>query len=129
MQCKYEKLKLTRAQDRRAKATDEQVREMRELYENGMTQREIAQKYGLGRSTVCYIVSDRARENLAKYMKIHPRRRRTKKEAAEYMRELRSYKKSLYQDAVGGTNTEFCVSCGEEIPEGRLVCPKCEVAP
>jgi hypothetical protein len=23
-------------------------------------------------------------------------------------------------------NTELCVSCGAEIPEGRMVCPKCE---
>lgn len=127
MPMKYEKLKLTRAQDRRAKVTDEQVREMRKLYENGMTQREIARKYGLGIATVSYNVSDRARENQAKYKKIHPPRRRTKEEAAEYMRDLRSYKKGLSNSSVGGTNTEFCISCGDEIPEGRLVCPKCEV--
>lgn len=24
------------------------------------------------------------------------------------------------------TGSETCVSCGDEIPEGRMVCPKCE---
>ena len=23
-------------------------------------------------------------------------------------------------------NSNFCVCCGEEIPEGRMVCPNCE---
>ena len=26
-------------------------------------------------------------------------------------------------------NSNYCVCCGEEIPEGRMVCPACEKSP
>lgn len=98
MPSKSDKIKLTRAQDRRAKATDEQVKEMRELYAKGATQKAIAEKYGLSRQTVCYIVNEKAHANLAEYRKKNPPKRRTKKEAAAYMRDLRKYKTSIYRE-------------------------------
>ena len=90
-----DKIRLTRAQDRRAKVTEEQCKEMRALYGEGATQYAIAEKYGISQSAVSYIVSPKAHENLRKYRLINPPKRRTKKEAADYQRNLRAYKKSL----------------------------------
>lgn len=90
-----DKVRLTRKQDRRARFDDEQVKEMRELYAQGWTQKAIAERYGANQSTVCYIVSEYARDGLAKYRKINPPKRRTKEEACGYMRNLRQYKKDL----------------------------------
>ena len=101
MPSKAYKTKLTRAQDRRAKATDEQVKEMRELYAKGATQKAIAEKYGLSPQTVCYIVNEKAHENLAKYRKIHPPKRRSKEEMAAYMCDLRKYKMNIYKEKNG----------------------------
>ena len=27
------------------------------------------------------------------------------------------------------TNADFCVCCGEPVPDGRMVCPSCEMNP
>lgn len=98
MSCIADKIKLTRAQDRRAKATDEQVKEMRELYAQGSTQKAIAEKYGLSPQTVCYIVNEKAHANLAEYRKKNPPKRRTKQESTAYMRDLRKYKTEIYRE-------------------------------
>jgi predicted transcriptional regulator len=92
---KFDKIHLNREQDRRAKFTAEQVKEMRELYSKGYKQKEIAEIFKTRQSTVCYIVSDRARQHLAEYRKINPPKRRTTQESRKYARELRKYKKEL----------------------------------
>lgn len=92
-----DKIRLTRAQDRRAKVTEEQCEEMRALYGEGMPQYAIAKKYGISKSAVCYIVSPKAHENLRKYRQINPPKRRTKEEMKIYKRSLRAYKKQFYK--------------------------------
>ena len=91
----YDKIKLNRKQDRRARFTDDDVCRMRELYQKGYTQSVIAGLFGASRSTVSYIVSDGARQRLAEYKRLHPPKRRTAEEARVYMRDLRKYKRSL----------------------------------
>lgn len=95
MACKVDKMRLTRKQDRRARFTDEQVKEIRELYAKGYTQRAIAEIYRTCQSTIGYIVSEDAHRHLAEYRKINPPKRRTKEESKTYMRDLRAYKKEL----------------------------------
>lgn len=90
-----DKIKLNRKQDRRARFTDEEVNEMRELYAKGWTQKAIAEQYGTHQSTVGYIVSENSHKHLAEYRKTNPPKRRTKDEAKVYMRELRKYKRTL----------------------------------
>ena len=92
MPSKVDKIKLTRKQDRRAKFDDKQVKEIRELYAKGYTQKAIAEIYKTNQSTICYIVSDKAHQHLAAYRKTNPPKRRTKEEARNYQRNLRSYK-------------------------------------
>lgn len=92
-----DKVRLNRKQDRRAKFTDEQVKEMRDLYAKGYTQKAIAEIFRTRQSTVCYIVSDNAHNHLAEYRQYNPSKRRTKEEACKYMRELRNYKKKLIE--------------------------------
>ena len=101
MACKADRIRLNRSQDRRAKFTDEQVAEMRNLYAKGWTQKAIAELYGTHQSTVSYIVSELAHENLAKYRKENPPKRRTREEAKLYMRDLRKYKSTIHQPPKG----------------------------
>lgn len=100
MPCKVDKMKLNREQDRRAKFTAEQVKEMRKLYAKGYTQKAIAEIFRANRSTVGYIVSDKARHHLADYRKEHPPKRRTREEARQYARDLRRYKNLLVKGGV-----------------------------
>ena len=93
-----DKIRLTREQDRRAKVTEAQCEEMCALWNEGMLQREIAEKYGMSQSAVSYIVSQQARDNLRKYRQINPPRRRTREEENEYLRDLRSYKKQILKE-------------------------------
>ena len=124
MACKVDKIKLNRSQDRRAKFTDEQVAEMRNLYTKGCTQKAIAELYGTHQSTVSYIVSELAHENLAKYRKEHPPKRRTKEKMRLYMRDLRSYKSTIHQRRKGrGRMTKTCTVCG--CPYVGASCPNC----
>ena len=90
-----DKFNLNRAQSRRAKATDEDVAEMRRLYSKGLTQKAIAEMFNMSQSAVSYIVSLKARENLKKYRQKNPPKKRTREEAALYMRDLRKYKRDL----------------------------------
>lgn len=100
MPCPCDKIKLNRKQDRRARFTDEQVEEMRELYAKGYTQKVIAELYGTHQSTVGYIVSEKAHEHLAEYRKANPPKRRTTEESKIYMRDLRKYKRELMKGGV-----------------------------
>lgn len=63
-----DKIRLNRKQDRRARFTDEEVNEMRELYAKGWTQKVIAEHFGTHQSTVGYIVSEKAHEHLAEML-------------------------------------------------------------
>lgn len=50
------KKKLTREQDKRAKVADEQVEEIYRLYDEGYTQKAIAEMFGITQQNVCYIL-------------------------------------------------------------------------
>ena len=90
-----DKMQLNRKQDRRARFTDKQVSQMRDLYKKGYTQKAIAEIFGTRQSTVCYIVSHKTHNHLAEYRRENPSKRRTKEEACKYMQDLRTYKKKL----------------------------------
>lgn len=68
---------------------------MRELYHSGLSQKAIADIFGVSQSSVSYIVSDTAKTNLVEYRKQNPSKKRTKEQAREYARALRAYKKEL----------------------------------
>ena len=95
MPLKIDKLRLTRAQDRRTKLSDEQVAEIINLYSKGFTQKSIANKFGVRQNTISYIVSEKSKETLRNYRQENPPKRRTREEASLYMKDLRNYKKSL----------------------------------
>lgn len=95
MPSKVDKVKLTRDQDRRSKVTDDQITEMRKLYDQGFTQCAIAKMFEISQSAVCYIVSEKARKTLREYRQAHPPKRRTPEEARLYARDLRKYKTEL----------------------------------
>ena len=98
MASKCDSLKLSRAQDRRAKATDEQVAEMKRLYDNGTTQKAIGEMFNMSQAAVGYIVSDKARQGLREYRLKNPPKRRTKEEQTAYIRDLRKYKKEIMEN-------------------------------
>lgn len=128
MPSKVDKIKLTRKQDRRAKFDEEQVKEIRELYAKGYTQKAIAEIYGTNQSTISYIVSEKAHQHLAEYRKVNPPKRRTKAEARNYQKELRAYKAKIL-DSYPKKKKEFnegadCSKCkfARRIDEITLVC-------
>lgn len=98
MPSKIDKFNLTRAQDRRAKLSDEQVEEIKDLYSKWHTPKEIAIKFGVCQHTISYIVSKKSRETLRKYRLKNPPKRRTREGSKLYMRDLRRYKKEIQEE-------------------------------
>lgn len=97
MPTKIDKYKLPRKHDRRYKVSEEDEAQMRELYHCGMSQKDIADIFGISQSSVSYIVSDYSKNNLIEYRKRNPSKKRTKEEAREYARTVRAYKKELIE--------------------------------
>lgn len=97
---RIDKVPMPRSHDRRVKVTDDQRRRMKQLYNAGWTQQEIADHFGVSKSAVCYIVSPKAGVNLRYYQQEHPPKPRTTEESRLYMRELRERK----------SNITFCVN-------------------
>lgn len=95
MPCKVDKVALTREQDRRYKTTKADCEEMRKLKKQGLTNKEIAKRFGVSPSTVSYIVNENVRQTLREYRLKNPPKRRTTEEAREYAKSLRQYKKKL----------------------------------
>lgn len=98
MPYKSEKLKLSEAQDRRRKLTDEQKEEIKRIYSEGkLGTRPIAAQFGVSRSTIQIIVNPAIKERHKKHSAEHWRDYRpTKEEWAETIREHRRYKQELY---------------------------------
>ena len=90
-----DKYKLPGKYDRRRRTSDEERESMKRMYAVGISQRRIAEIFGVCQSTVLYIVSKKARDNLAAYRKANPQKRRTSEEMRDYMRDLRSYKRGV----------------------------------
>ncbi len=98
MPYKSEKLKLSAAQDRRRKLTDEQKEEIKRIYKSGVCgQRPLAKQFGVSRSLIQIIVNPAIAEKKKQRIKDHWRDYRpTKEEWAETIREHRRYKQELY---------------------------------
>ena len=97
MPSKIDSYKLPRKHDRRYRTSEKDVIKMKELYIAGISQKSIADIFGISQSAVSYAVSDRAKANLAEYRKNHPPKQRTKSQARDYARALRAYKKKIIQ--------------------------------
>ena len=98
MPYKSEKIKLDPSQDRRRKLTDEQKREIKQIYESGVCgTRPLAKQFGVSRSLIQVIVNPNIAEAKRKRMKEHwMDYRPSKEEWASTMREHRQYKQTLY---------------------------------
>ena len=95
-----ENIPLTREQDRRVKLSDEQRKEIREKYAEGLySQRKLAAEYGISRRLVCFIVHPekeiKCREQYKERRK-DGRYKETKEKRAALQRNLRRYKQELY---------------------------------
>lgn len=98
MPSKIDRYKIPREYDRRRKTTDEDVEKMRELYHEGLTQKIIADIFGVSQSAVSYAVSDKAKDRLTEYRKHNPsKNNRTKEQSRRYSKELRARKKAIIE--------------------------------
>lgn len=100
MPYKAEKMKLQGLQDRRKRLTDEQRKEIKELYGTGFySLNDLAKKFGCSKKTVLLIVNKDSAERAKQYRKEHWKEwQRTGEEWNEIVREHRKYKHKLYQD-------------------------------
>lgn len=91
-----DQLKLPWEEDKRRKMTEEQIAEAKDLYKKGYTQKEVAEKLGVSRTTIGYVVSETAKQRLLEYRKEHPLKKRPKEEQSVYIRNLRERKKKIF---------------------------------
>ena len=99
MPYKSEKIKLQGLQDRRKRLTDEQRKEIRELYETGCySLNNLAKKYEVSKKTILLIVNDESAEGAKQYRKEHWKEwHRTGEEHREAIKKTRRYKHELYK--------------------------------
>lgn len=95
--CEYKKVKLGEY-DRRRKLTDDQKEEIKKLYKTGLfSQRKLAEQFGVSRRLITIIVNPESAEKVRQRIKEHWKEyQQTKEEHAKSMRELRKFKKDLY---------------------------------
>lgn len=100
MPYKSEKIKLKGLQDRRKRLTDEQRKEIEELYGTGMfSLNDLAKKFNVSKKTVLLIVNKDSAEKAKQYRKDHWRDwKMTGEEWNKTIREHRQYKQQLYKD-------------------------------
>ena len=98
MPYKSEKIKLNELQDRRKKLTDEQKKEIEELYGTGCySLNKLAKRFDVSKSTILLIVNKDSAERVKQYRKEHWKEwQRTGEERNRAMREHRRYKQELY---------------------------------
>ena len=98
MPYKSTKIKLSPAQDRRRKLTEEQKEEIKKIYAEGIIgQRPLAKQFGVSRSTIQLIVNPDRAKAVKERAKEHWRDYRPDKEEwAKTIREHRHYKQQLY---------------------------------
>lgn len=97
MPSKYDRIRLDIPNDKRYRTTEEDRERMRQLYNEGWTQKEIAMEYGIAQSTVVYIVSPKARESRSEYAKMHPNKSRSREDNRRYKKELRERKRTIVE--------------------------------
>lgn len=97
MPYKSEKIKLQGLQDRRKKLTDEQRKEIRELYGTGhYSLNGLAKQFEVSKKTILLIVNNDSAENAKRYRKEHWKEwQQTKEEHNEAIKKTRRYKQSL----------------------------------
>ena len=99
MPYKSEKCKLSPAQDRRRKLTENQRQQIRDLYATGMySLQEIADRFPCCKKTVLLIVNPESAAKAKQYTAANWRKyQQTKEQRAATQRALRHYKQELYQ--------------------------------
>lgn len=100
MPYKSEKIKLKGMQDRRKRLTDEQRKEIEELYgTGGYSLNGLAKMYDVSKKTILLIVNKESAEKAKEYRKEHWREwQRTGEEWNEIVRKHRAYKQELYKN-------------------------------
>lgn len=100
MPYKSEKIKLKGLQDRRKKLTDEQRKEIKELYGTGFySLNDLAKRFEVSKKTVLLIVNKDSAERAKQYRKENWREwQGTKEEHREAIKKTRKYKHELYKN-------------------------------
>ena len=98
MPYKSEKIKLNEKQDRRKRLTEEQRKEIKELYSTGLySLNGLATRFEVSKKTILLIVNSDSAEKAKQYRKEHWREwQRTGEEHNEAIKNTRRYKQSLY---------------------------------
>jgi len=99
MPYKFEKIKLKGLQDRRRKLTEEQMVDIRKLYETGnYSLNKLATRYKVSKKTILLIVNLDSKRKNDEYIKGHWKNYElTKEERNKAVKKLRDYKKNLYE--------------------------------
>lgn len=100
MPYKSEKIKLKGLQDRRKRLTDEQRKEIRELYGTGCySLNDLAKRFDVSKKSILLIVNKDSAERAKQYRKEHWKEwQRTGKEHNKAINKTRKYKQALYKD-------------------------------
>lgn len=100
MPYKSEKIKLKGLQDRRKRLTDNQRKQIEELYQTGnYSLNDLAKQFSVSKKTILLIVNKDSAEKAKQYRKEHWRDwQRTGEEWNRTMREHRKYKQRLYKE-------------------------------
>lgn len=98
MPYKSEKIKLNEIQDRRKKLTEEQRKEIKELYSTGLySLNGLAKRFEVSKKTILLIVNEESAEKAKQYRKDNWREwQRTGEEHNKAIRNTRKYKHELY---------------------------------
>lgn len=98
MPYKSEKIKLQGLQDRRKRLTDEQRKEIEELYGTGLySLNDLAKKFNVSKKSILLIVNKESAERAKQYRKEHWKEwQRTGEEHNNAIKKTRKYKQKLY---------------------------------
>lgn len=99
MPYKSEKIKLKGLQDRRKKLTDEQRKEIKNLYGTGCySLNNLAKRFEVSKKTILLIVNENSAERAKQYRKDNWKEwQGTKEEHREAIKKTRKYKHDLYK--------------------------------
>lgn len=100
MPYKSEKFKLKGLQDRRKRLTDNQRKQIEELYQTGnYSLNDLAKQFSVSKKTILLIVNKDSADRERQYRKEHWRDyQKTGEERNEIVREHRRYKQKLYKE-------------------------------
>ena len=100
MPYKSEKIKLKGLQDRRKRLTDEQRKEIEELYGSGLySLNDLAKEFNVSKKSILLIVNKDSAERAKQYRKDHWKDwQSTKEEHREAIKKTRKYKHELYKN-------------------------------